>query len=448
MRIAIVGTGYVGLVTGVCLAKIGHQVTCVDVDEDKIAQLSSGEVPFYEPGLGEMLDQQRKEKRIAFTVNPGAAFANAEAIFIAVGTPQGIDGMPDLQALITVAQTIGRNVQHDVIVVIKSTVPIGTNTFLSQIIAEHLAHPVSVRVASNPEFLREGSAVYDTFHGDRIVIGTDDAEVAEMLAAMYEPLHIPILHTDIRSAEMIKYASNAFLATKISFINEIANLCESLGATIEDVARGMGMDQRIGEKFLRAGIGYGGSCFPKDVKALLGMAELSGDQLQILQAVERVNRKQQMRLVEKAVSRFGDLRGKRMALLGLSFKPDTDDMREAPSLGIAAALLEHGAQVVGYDPVSMNNARTYLPAQVELFESAEQALAGADAAFVLTEWQEFTLPAFVPKLRAMREAIVFDGRNCLHDSVLEDDAVEYHPIGRQLGKKLVTTSFHEKGRER
>ncbi|MED4583100.1 UDP-glucose/GDP-mannose dehydrogenase family protein [Brevibacillus choshinensis] len=448
MKLAIVGTGYVGLVTGVCLASIGHSVMCVDVDQEKIAQLQAGRVPFFEPGLEELLAQQVREGRLAFTVDHEVAFAQAEVIFIAVGTPQGIDGLPDLRALIEVARSIGRTVDHDVIVVIKSTVPVGTNHFLRQIIAEQLLHPVSIQLASNPEFLREGSAVYDTFHGDRIVIGAEDEAVAHTLAAIYQSMHIPILHTDIRSAEMIKYASNAFLATKISFINEIANLCERLGATIEDVARGMGMDQRIGEKFLRAGIGYGGSCFPKDVKALLGMADLSGYPFHILQAVERVNRKQQMLLIEKATKRLGNLRGKRVAMLGLAFKPDTDDMREAPSLAIAGALLELGAQVVGYDPVSMGNARYFLPSQVELLTRPEQALEGADAAFVLTEWEEFTLPTFAPLLLQMKKPVVFDGRNCLDAFALSELGIEYHPIGRGMDREMVTTSFQEKGRER
>jgi UDPglucose 6-dehydrogenase len=395
-----------------------------------------------------MLEQQLRAERIAFTVRHQEAFSAAEAIFIAVGTPQGIDGMPDLRALIDVARTIGRTVDHDVTVVIKSTVPVGTNHFLRQMITEEQAHPVSIRLASNPEFLREGSAVYDTFHGDRIVIGTEDEGVARLLETLYQPLHIPILHTDIRSAEMIKYASNAFLATKISFINEIANLCEKLGATIEDVARGMGMDQRIGEKFLRAGIGYGGSCFPKDVKALLGMAELSGYSFHILQAVERVNRRQQMLLIEKAGKRLGDLRGKRIALLGLAFKPDTDDMREAPSLAIASALLKRGAQVAAYDPVCQKHAHFWLPGQVELASGPEQALTGANAAFVLTEWEEFSDSAFAPLFLQMREPLVFDGRNCLDTSALCRLGIEYHSIGRGVDKEVAVPSFQEKGRER
>jgi len=448
MKIAIAGTGYVGLVTGVCLAEIGHCVTCVDVDLGKIGQLQAGLVPFFEPGLADLLQKQLRAERLSFTHSHAEAFVGAEVIFIAVGTPQGADGLPDLRALTEVARAIGRHVQRDVVVAVKSTVPVGTNHSLQPLIAGQLAHPVKVTFASNPEFLREGSAVYDTFHGDRIVIGTEEEAAARTLANLYRPLNIPIVHTDIRSAEMIKYASNAFLATKISFINEIANLCERMGATIEDVARGMGMDQRIGERFLRAGIGYGGSCFPKDVKALLGMAAQTGYSFPILQAVEQVNGRQQLLLIEKALKRWGDLRGKRLALLGLAFKPDTDDMREAPSLAIARALLERGAQIVAYDPVSMDNARTLLPAQVEFAASAEAALAGADAAFVLTEWEEFTRPAFVPMLQRMKARIVFDGRNCLDSSVLQEKAVEYVPIGRGSRRELAMTSFREKGRER
>ncbi|MFD2370800.1 UDP-glucose dehydrogenase family protein [Brevibacillus sp. GCM10020057] len=448
MKIAIVGTGYVGLVTGVCLAEIGHCVTCVDIDHGKIGQLQAGRVPFFEPGLAELLEKQQQRERLSFTVSHADAFARAEVIFLAVGTPQGADGMPDLRALTEAACAIGRYVRQDVLVVVKSTVPVGTTHSLQSLIAGQLAHPVKVRFAANPEFLREGSAVYDTFHGDRIVIGTEEGEAARMLEEVYRPLSIPILHTDIRSAEMIKYASNAFLAAKISFINEIANLCERLGATIEDVARGMGMDQRIGEKFLRAGIGYGGSCFPKDVKALLKMAERSGYSFSILQAVEQVNGRQQLLLIEKAAKRWGDLRGKRMALLGLAFKPDTDDMREAPSLVVARALLERGAQVAAYDPVSMGNARTLLPGQVQFAASAEAALEGADAAFVLTEWEEFTRPAFARQLQRMKAKVVFDGRNCLDASVMREQGVEYYPIGRGEVSEPVLTSIHEKRRER
>lgn len=448
MKIAIVGTGYVGLVTGVCLAAIGHDVTCVDVDEEKMAQLGAGFVPFFEPGLDELLAAQRQEGRLSFTESHEAAFSGAEAIVIAVGTPQGIDGMPDLRALIEVARAIGLTLANDAVVVIKSTVPVGTNHFVRELIAEHLVRPVTVQVVSNPEFLREGAAVYDTFHGDRIVIGADDEEAARLVEAIYQPLGIPVLHTDTRSAELIKYASNAFLATKISFINEIAQLCERLGATIEDVARGMGMDARIGGKFLRAGIGYGGSCFPKDVKALLGMAELSGYSFSILQAVERVNYRQRLLLIEKLVGRLGDLHGKRITLLGLAFKPDTDDMREAPSLTIAETLLKMGAQVVGYDPVSNTKARHVLPPAVELAPGAEKALEGADAAFVLTEWEEFTRPSFARLFTRMKAPIVFDGRNCLDAAVLGEWGIEYHPVGRGAWVQGTATSYLEKGRSR
>lgn len=432
MRIAVVGTGYVGLVTGVCLAEMGHRVVCVDVDEAKIATLQAGVSPIYEPGLEDLLVTHLQLNRLSFTTNHDDAFADAELIYLAVGTPEGEDGLPDLTALMQVAKTIGRTVRNDVIVVTKSTVPVGTNQFIHQVILKHLGRPVTVHIASNPEFLREGQAIHDTFHGDRIIIGAEHEVVLRKLEEIYQDLNIPILKTDIRSAEMIKYASNAFLATKISFINEIANLCGKLGSSIEDVAKGMGMDQRIGEKFLQAGIGYGGSCFPKDVKALISLADMTGYPISILRAVEQVNLNQRQLLVSKARKRFGDLEGKRIALLGLAFKPNTDDMREAPSLVIARELVEEGAKVVAYDPIAMDKAKQVLPRQVELAPTADSALCDVDAVFVLTEWEEFTQPDFVERLRVMREPIVFDGRNCLHLATIKERGIEYHSIGREV----------------
>lgn len=429
-KIAVVGTGYVGLVTGVALSEIGHHVTCIDVDLDKVKRMQAGISPIYEPGLDELMQKNIAAGRLHFTNEHELGFHEAEVIYIAVGTPQREDGSADLQYVEQAALDIATHAKRDVIVVTKSTVPVGTNERIRDLIRTHRKRDIQVEVVSNPEFLREGSAVHDTFHGDRIVIGADDEWAAAVVEEINRPFGIPIFKTDIRSAEMIKYASNAFLATKISFINEISNICEKLGANVEDVALGMGMDKRIGSQFLRAGIGYGGSCFPKDTQALVQIAGNVNHRFDLLESVIRVNNRQQALLVHKALERFGSLRGMKIALLGLAFKPNTDDMREAASIVVSNKLLEEGAEVVAYDPVAMDNARRVLDPRVRFADSVEEVLAGADAAFLLTEWPEFQELSFDVFVRLMKEPVLFDGRNCFSLEYVRNYPVEYHSVGR------------------
>ncbi|MFO6497762.1 UDP-glucose dehydrogenase family protein [Bacillus sp. z60-11] len=431
MHISIVGTGYVGLVTGVCLAEIGHHVTCIDIDEKKIASLRNGVSPIYEPGLEEMIDKNMARARLAFETSFEKGLSKAEVIFIAVGTPQKENGQSDLRYIEAAAEMIGRHVKRDCLVVTKSTVPVGTSELISAIIKRHLREGVRLTMASNPEFLREGSAVYDAFHGDRIVIGAEDEQTADLLEQIFKPLRTPVFKTDIRSAEMIKYASNAFLATKISFINEISNICEKLGADIEAVAYGMGRDKRIGHQFLKAGIGYGGSCFPKDTNALVQIAGHVEHDFELLKSVIKVNNVQQTLLLEKAVRRFGELKGKRVALLGLSFKPNTDDMREAPSIIIAEKLVEMGASVKAFDPVAVKHAKQMLPGSVRYAETIEDAVKGADAVMILTDWEIIKSFPLASYKTLMDEPVIFDGRNCYPLWEAAEAGVEYHSIGRR-----------------
>ncbi|ADI28212.1 UDP-glucose/GDP-mannose dehydrogenase family protein [Geobacillus sp. C56-T3] len=431
-KIAVVGTGYVGLVTGVCLSDIGHYVTCVDIDERKVEKMKQGISPIYEPGLDELMKRNIDRGRLHFTTSHEEAFRDAEVIYIAVGTPQKEDGSADLRFVEQAARDIAVHIERDgVVVVTKSTVPVGTNEKIRAWIQQHLRRPIRFDVVSNPEFLREGSAIYDTFHGDRIVIGADNERAAAVMEEVNKPFGIPIFHTDIHSAEMIKYASNAFLATKISFINEIANICEKVGANVEDVAYGMGLDTRIGPQFLRAGIGYGGSCFPKDTKALVQIAGDVDHQFELLEAVIKVNNKQQLKLVEKARSRFGSLQGKKVALLGLAFKPNTDDMREAASIVIARELLREGASVAAYDPVAMENAKRIIGDEVVYASSVEEALTGADLAMIITEWEEIKQLPLELYAKCMKTPIVFDGRNCYLLEEVKKHSIEYHSIGRE-----------------
>ena len=433
MNIVVVGTGYVGLVTGVALAHIGHRVTCVDVDEEKVERMKHGISPIYEPGIEPLMKENMEANRLFFTTDGARAYREADVIYIAVGTPENEDGSANLTYLKQAVKDIASSVMKDVIVVTKSTVPVGTNHEIKRMF-EQLAPHVHIDVVSNPEFLREGSAIHDTFHGDRIVIGADDERAAAVVADIHRPFGIPIFQTDIRSAEMIKYASNAFLATKISFINEIANICEKVGADVEQVAAGMGMDERIGSSFLRAGIGYGGSCFPKDTKALAKIAANIDHDFELLKAVIEVNNKQRRKLVEKAKRRFGHLRGKKIALLGLSFKPNTDDMREAASLVVARELVAEQAIVVAYDPIAMNKAKSVLPKEVIYASRVEEALKDADAAMILTEWDEFRQLDLSVYVKQMKTPIIFDGRNCyaLHDVACYP--IEYYSIGRKSVK--------------
>ncbi|MBB5356063.1 UDPglucose 6-dehydrogenase [Anoxybacillus mongoliensis] len=430
MNIVVVGTGYVGLVTGVALAHIGHRVVCVDVDEEKVERMKRGISPIYEPGIEPLMKKNMEANRLFFTTDGASAYREADVIYIAVGTPEKEDGSANLTYLKQAVKDIASSVTKDVIVVTKSTVPVGTNHEIKRMF-EQLAPHVRIEVVSNPEFLREGSAIHDTFHGDRIVIGADDERAAAIIADIHRPFGIPIFQTDIRSAEMIKYASNAFLATKISFINEIANICEKVGADIEQVAAGMGMDERIGASFLRAGIGYGGSCFPKDTKALAKIAANIDHDFELLKAVIEVNNKQQRKLIEKAKKRFGHLAGKKIALLGLSFKPNTDDMREAPSLVVARELVAEQAIVVAYDPIAMNKAKSVLPKEVIYASSVEEALKDADAAMILTEWDEFRQLDLSVYVKQMKTPIIFDGRNCYALDDIKKYDIEYDSIGRK-----------------
>ena len=432
MNIAVVGTGYVGLVTGVCLAEIGHQVICIDIDKEKIEKMKQGISPIYEPGIEELMKKNINNKMIDFTNDYKKGFAGTDIIMIAVGTPQKTDGSADLSFIEQTAKDIAHNITSDVIVVTKSTVPVGTNEYIKDVIQKNSNQNIQVQIVSNPEFLREGSAIFDTFHGDRIVIGAENEEIALIIEKMYQPFNVPVFKTDLRSAEMIKYASNAFLATKISFINEMANLSEKLGANIDDVATGMGKDQRIGSRFLNAGIGFGGSCFPKDTSALLKMGKDHSYDLKILQSVLQVNDYQKKLLVQKALKRFGDLQGLRIALLGLAFKPNTDDLREAASIVVAEELLDHGAEIVAYDPIAIPYARKALNPKIRYENSIKEAIQQADCAFILTEWEEFKEFNLANFSCLMKQPILFDGRNCFRLENVQKYDIEYHSIGRPV----------------
>jgi nucleotide sugar dehydrogenase len=389
-NICVIGTGYVGLVTGVCFADLGNSVYCLDINKERIDKLNQGMMPIYEPGLEEIVERNIKAQRLFFTTDYPTALKDAEFAFIAVGTPSGVDGEADLQYVREAAEKIAEVVDHPIIVVNKSTVPVGTGDWVADIISEKRdSNKLDFSVVSNPEFLREGSAIGDFTNPDRVVLGSLDREAAEKVARLYDALRAPILITDLRTAEMIKYASNAFLATRISFINEIANICDELGADVREVAKGMGLDKRIGHSFLDAGLGWGGSCFPKDVKALAHMAVLHNSQPQLLQAVMDINRNQRRRVVYRLRKVLGgSLNGKVIGVLGLSFKPNTDDMREAPGTEIIHLLINEGATVKGYDPQAMENAAKELP-KVKLCENPYQTAEGTDALVLATEWNEF-----------------------------------------------------------
>ncbi|WP_299093704.1 UDP-glucose/GDP-mannose dehydrogenase family protein [uncultured Metabacillus sp.] len=439
MKIAVVGTGYVGLVTGTCLSEIGHTVTCIDIDQNKVNKMREGISPIYEPGLDELMKKNIEEKRLFFTADHHEGFENADVIYIAVGTPEKEDGSANLSFVEQVAKDIATHVKKNVIVVTKSTVPVGTNDWIKEVIQMNLVNNVKVDIVSNPEFLREGSAIYDSFNGDRIVIGADNEAAASTLEEINKPFGIPVFKTDIRSAEMIKYAANAFLATKISFINEISNICEKVGANVEDVANGMGQDNRIGSQFLNAGIGYGGSCFPKDTKALVQIAGNVDYQFELLKGVIRVNQKQQEILLNKLDKRFDSLEGKKVAVLGLAFKPNTDDMREAASIVITKQLIQKGATVVAYDPVAMENAKKLLDSKVQYVSSTIEVLKDADVALILTEWNEFKDLDLETFEKCMKQPVIFDGRNCYDPKQVENYPIEYHSMGRPtvINKKLV-----------
>lgn len=435
MRICVVGTGYVGLVVGTCLADQGFHVTCVDRDERKIAGLNDGQIPIYEPGLEDILRRVSREERIEFTTQSRSAMASADVIFIAVGTPPSEDGSADLSAVLAVAAEIGANISGPTTVVIKSTVPVGTAAKVRAAISAATDHPVNL--VSNPEFLKEGAAIADFTHPDRIVVGCDSDEGVQVMQTLYGGLvrtGRPIVFMDNQSAEITKYASNALLATKISFMNELSRLCEAVGADIEAVRMGTGSDSRIGPKFLFAGAGFGGSCFPKDIRALARMGEEAGVSLEIPGAVERINARQKKLLGEKVFARFGaDLSGKCIAVWGLAFKPRTDDVRESPALVLIRQLLAAGAAVRVTDPEGMDEGRCALhgvSGSIAYVESALEAATGADAAVLVTEWNEFRNPDFAALKRAMRSPVLFDGRNVFVPDVVRDAGFEYHGVGR------------------
>ncbi|GFP74195.1 UDP-glucose dehydrogenase family protein [Clostridium fungisolvens] len=431
MKLVVAGTGYVGLVTGACLSEVGHKVVCVDIDSNKVEMMKKGISPIYEPGLDELLMSNYEKGRIDFTLDYVNAYKDADVVFIGVGTPEREDGSANLEYVYNVAKQIAENIEKDCLVVVKSTVPIGTNDKVEDYIKSNLKNKVSIEVASNPEFLSQGTAIKDTLHASRIVVGVESQRAESILREVYERFNQPIVVTNRRSAEMIKYASNDFLALKISFVNEIANLCEIVGANIEDVTKGMSYDERIGSKFLKAGIGYGGSCFPKDTKALHWLASDNGYELKTVKATIEVNENQKFKLIRKAIQKYGTLKGKKVAVLGLTFKPGTDDLREAPSIPNVRRLLEEGAEVIAYDPVGIKNFRRIYPSGVNYVENPEDALRDADLAFIFTEWEEIKKVNLLRYKELMNKAVLFDGRNCHDISEALTAGVEYYSIGKK-----------------
>lgn len=431
MKIVVAGTGYVGLVTGACLSEIGHKVTCVDIDENKVTMMKKGISPIYEPGLDELLKRNYQEGRLNFTTDYKNAYKDANIVFIGVGTPEREDGSANLDYVFKVCEQIAESVENNCLVVVKSTVPIGTNDRVEEFLKEHVKAGIHIEVASNPEFLAQGTAVKDTLYASRIVIGVESKEAEEKLRYVYEGFNQPIVVTNRRSAEMIKYASNDFLALKISFINEIANVCEIVGANIEDVARGMSYDKRIGDKFLKAGLGYGGSCFPKDTKALHWLANDSGYEIKTIKATIEVNENQKYKMFRKAKQRFGSLKGMKVAVLGLTFKPETDDLREAPSIPNIKRLLDEGAEIVAFDPVGEENFKKKFNLPIEYVKSPKEALKNADVAFIFTEWKEIKNLDLQCYERLMKTPIIFDGRNCYDINLVKDHNIDYYSVGRK-----------------
>jgi UDPglucose 6-dehydrogenase len=428
-QICVVGVGYVGLVTATCFADLGNRVIALDIIEEKIEGLRQGIMPIYEPGLKELVERNMSTGRLSFTTSYKEALDGTEFAFIAVGTPSGVDGEADLRYVANSARSIAANMSAPLVVINKSTVPVGTGDWVSDIIRSSQKEKIPFSVVSCPEFLREGSAISDFMQPHRTVLGSEDKEAAEKVAQLHLPLRAPIVITDLRTAEMIKYASNAFLATKISFINEIANICEALGADVKEVAIGMGYDKRIGLQFLEAGLGYGGSCFPKDVKALAYMAAEKGRHPQLLHAVMDINDDRRPMAIARVQEMIGDLNGKVVGLLGLSFKPNTDDMRDAPSIDIANGLIARGAQVRAYDPVAMPIAAALLPG-VEMFADPYQLAAGCDILIVVTEWNEFKQLDLAQVRQMMRQPMIFDGRNIYDPEEMVKNGFHYRGLGR------------------
>ncbi len=428
-NLSVIGVGYVGLVTGVCFADLGNRVVALDISEAKIENLKKGIMPIYEPGLAEMVARNVNASRLSFTTSYAEALRDAEFVFIAVGTPEGVDGEADLKYVRMAAQSIAKTMDHSLIIINKSTVPVGTGDWVADIVRENQPSPIEFSVVSCPEFLREGSALADFLAPDRTVLGSEDQEAAERVAQLHLPLRAPIVVTDLRTAEMIKYASNAFLATRISFINEIANICEALGADVKEVARGMGFDKRIGHHFLEAGVGYGGSCFPKDVKALAYMAQVHGKHPQLLHAVMDINAYQRKLVVLKVHELLGEVKERTIALLGLAFKQNTDDMREAPSITIAEYMHNHGAKVRGYDPVAMEVAKGIMPFMA-MAKNPYELAQGADALVVMTPWNEFMQLDMQRIKNSMRTPVLVDGRNLYDPATMHQLGFAYRGIGR------------------
>ncbi|AKJ00513.1 UDP-glucose dehydrogenase [Archangium gephyra] len=432
MHIAIIGTGYVGLVAGTCFADSGNDVVCVDIDARKIAQLQAGEIPIYEPGLEELIRKNTRDQRLSFTTELAPAVARSQVVFIAVGTPEGESGEADLQYVLAAAEQVGRAMRQYTVVVDKSTVPVGTADKVREVLAR--VSEVEFDVVSNPEFLKEGAALDDFLKPDRVVIGAESERARKVMGQLYAPFvrtENPILYMDTRSAELTKYAANAMLATRISFMNDMAALCERVGADVDFVRKGMGADKRIGYPFLFPGVGYGGSCFPKDVKALVAKGRELGMELDLLRAVERTNERQKKLLVQKALKHFGSLEGRTFAVWGLAFKPKTDDMREAPSVEVIEGLLAKGAKVAAHDPVAERTARRVLGDRIRYTTVPYEALEGADALFVVTEWNEFRHPDFERMKALMKSPVIFDGRNIYDPARMRELGFTYMGLGRK-----------------
>jgi UDPglucose 6-dehydrogenase len=432
MKIAVVGSGYVGLVAGACFAENGNEVVCIDKDAAKVKKLQRGQIPIYEPGLEEMVRRNRTEKRLTFTTNLARGVRASEIIFIAVGTPTGEDGSADLQHVLGVARETAKAMNGYKVIVNKSTVPVGTAAKVREIIRRETTHPFSV--VSNPEFLKQGAAIDDFMKPDRVVIGAEDPRSAELMNELYSPFTrtgAPIMLMDCASAELCKYAANAMLATRISFMNEVANVCEAMGADVDQVRKAVAADRRIGPSFLFPGVGYGGSCFPKDVKAMLRFAHSAKYDFQILKSVESVNEKQKLRLLEKLRAHFGSLKGKRIAVWGLAFKPRTDDMREAPAVPLITGLLAEGASVHAYDPEALTVAKSIFGSKIQYAENGYAALTGADALALVTEWNEFREPDYARMRKLMRQPNIFDGRNIYNPEQMRAQGFTYTSIGRK-----------------
>ena len=429
MKIVVAGTGYVGLVTAVCLSEVGHEVTCVDVNEEKINTLKEGKSTIFEPGIEELMN--KNQSLLTYTLDAKNAYKEEDVIFVGVGKKKKKDGSANLKYVYEVAKEIAESIEKDCIIVIKSTVPIGTNKKIEKFINDNLKHKVNIEIVSNPEFLSQGTAVRDTLHAQRIVLGVPSKKAEEVMKKVYDGFNIPYVITNRESAEMIKYASNDFLALKISYVNEIANLCEIVGANIQDVTKGMGMDSRIGNKFLQAGIGYGGSCFPKDTKALSWLANFNDYEIKTVKAAIEVNENQKLKLIKKARKYYDNFEGLTIAVLGLTFKPNTDDLREAPSLANIPILLDDGAKIKAYDPIGEKNFKKFYPNEIMYCNSMEETLKDADICFIFTEW-DFVKNFEISKYeKLMRKPIVIDGRNCYNLDDIRNTKITYDSIGRE-----------------